>query len=187
MTKQRIVSLVIIIAIILLGWFIWEELKDDSDFKPVNSVKTELQAVSEKLIGLTMKVPGAKKTEYWILNCAMLTQAKTFAILTGINGQYYEHQKPIYYLTAQSGRIYWESATLELFGNVKFSADGGKELSAKEISWNPKTNLVDAKDDVYLTTPSVAVNTNQITADLDLKKVAFKGITKVFFKDLRGE
>lgn len=187
MTKQRVVNIVIIIAVILLGWFIWKTLKDDSDLKPVNNAKTELQAVSEKMIGLTMKVPGPNKDEYWILNCAMLTQAKIFATLSGINGQYYNHQKSTYYLTAQSGRIYWESSTLEFYGNVKLSANDGKKLSAKEISWNPKTNLVDAKDNVYLTTSSFVVNTDRIVTNFELKKVAFKGLTKVFFKDLRGE
>lgn len=183
MNKTKIRLIVTILVTISVGLLIWGIMKESTHLKPQNNPNNELQVNSEELIGLTMKIPGGKQNGYWELNCAKLVNAKQFGTLTTINGRYIVANKPVYYLVAESGFIYWTNSVLKLQGNVKFSVKDGTELTADMIVWNPKKDIIQAENNVFLTTRSLKVKTEQIVAKPDLRKVDLKGMTQVSFKD----
>jgi hypothetical protein len=182
MNKTKIWFIIAILSPILVGLLIWGVMKESAQIKPINNAQNKLQVNSEELIGLTMKIPGGNRDGYWELNCAKMVNADRFGTLTTITGQYILATKPVYHLVAESGLIYWGSSILRLRGNVKFSVKDGPELTAEEIVLNPKTDIINAKKNVRLTTRSLQVETEQIIAKPDLRKVDLKGITQVSFE-----
>jgi LPS export ABC transporter protein LptC len=183
MNKSKIWIIAAILILIVTGLVIWRVRQESTQHKPKSNAHNELQVNSEELIGLTMKIPGGNRNGYWELNCAKMVNASQYGTLTTINGQFYKANKPVYTLVAQSGFIYWESSILILRGDVKFSVMDGTQLTADEIVWEPKTDMIKAKDRVHLSTSTLEVKTDKIVSKTDLRKVDLKGITEVSFKE----
>lgn len=183
MSKTKIMLIAVILLPILIGFMIWGVMRESTRIKPITKTQNELQVNSEELIGITMKIPGGNRNGYWELSCAKMVNANHYGTLTTIKGQYYRAHKPVYYLDAKSGVIYWGTSVLKLRGDVKFSVKDGSVLTADEIVWDPKSEMIKAKNNVHLTTRNSEVITEQITAKPDLRKVNLKGTTQVIYND----
>jgi LPS export ABC transporter protein LptC len=187
MNKKAIWIITAILLPVLAGLLIWGTWKESAHFNPYRNTKDEIRVNSEELIGLTMKIPGGSRNGYWELNCAKMVNASQFGTLATINGRYYSAHKPIYHLVAESGRIYWGDSILELRGKVKFSMNDGTELTAEEIIWNPQKNRISAKNNVFLTSHSLELKTEEMVAKLDFNTLTLKGMTQVSYKGSRGD
>ena len=183
MNKTKIWLIAAILSPIIIGFMIWGIMKESARIQSKPKVRNELQVNSEELIGITMKIPGGNRSGYWELNCAKMVNANQYGTLTTINGQFYLAEKPVYYLVAKSGRIYWESSILELQGDVKFSVKDGATLTADQVVWNPKKETIKAKNNVHLVTRDSEIKTERIIAKPDLRKVNLQGSTEVTYKD----
>lgn len=183
MNKTKLWFIAAFLSPILIGLMIWGIMNESTRSKPKTQAPSELQVNSEELIGITMKIPGGNRNGYWELNCAKMVNANQYGTLTTINGQYFLSNKPVYFLVAKSGLIYWDSSVLKLRGDVKFSVKDGAVLTADEIIWNPKSETIHAKNNVHLINRNSEVITEQITAKPDLRKVNLHGDTQVTYKD----
>ena len=187
MPKKKVWLFIMILSLALGGLiFLGITLQKISNHKFRNNTKELLQANAEELIGLTMKIPGAKPDEYWELSCAKLINSNNQGKMSVINGQYYSAKKPLYHIVARSGLVNWGNPKVMFYGKVKVTTNNGYELMAEEMIWDSKTELLEAKQNVVLNTDTFIASTQQINADLKLNKIIFKGTTKVAFKELRG-
>lgn len=136
---------------------------------------------SDEFIGLVLKIPGSEKEGHWELNVTRLESKNDLGSLTEINGEYLLNKKPIYYLSAESGTIQWETRVLQITGQVSFRTNDGKVLRAEQLTWDPNNRRITAVNGVVLEAPGLTVIADKFNGDFKLDQVKMSGITKVFY------
>ncbi len=173
-----ILVLLVVVAYLSLAYFFNAVSKKQEAFVG----EGKLNVNSDEFIGLLLRIPGAEKNGYWELNVARLESKDEIGTMKEINGDYYLNKKPIYHLSAESGIIEWETRILHIAGQVNFKTNDGKSLRAEEVSWNPNTRKILAKNKVVLESPGLTVTTEKLDGDLNLDQVKLLGVTKSFYR-----
>ncbi len=170
-------SIIIVVGSALILWITFNEV---ATYQPKFTATFKVD--SEELIGLTMKIPGAKQGEYLELSCAKMINSNKTGELTNINGNYYSAGKPIYKIKAQSGFIYWETTVIKLYGTVNLTAINDKtRLVADVITINPKLKTIKAEQHITIKNESLEATADEIDTDMNLDKIRSKGMTTVSF------
>lgn len=167
-------SIIIIIVLIMIGFSIWEQTKHLED-RTVVTPKNQ-----EEFIGIEVKVPGKESNQFWELKVAKMTDLDDQqGRLTKIEGKYIIDQVPQYFVKADSGTVLWKQNIIILSGNVILNTTDGKKITTEALQWDSNNNNLNAQGKVSYDDGSSIINTEKVSADLDLKKLIFAGMTNV--------
>jgi LPS export ABC transporter protein LptC len=181
--KTHLISCVICIIFLSGGLLLWRQPWR----KPPSPLKKPVAPTVDQnmLLGMVIKIPGSDRHSYWELKVDRFAEQNKVGVMTKIKGVYFQNGQPFYHVTAQSGEINWHSRQLRFCNQVEFSSEDGKKLQARECLWDPVRKVVTAAGEVVLSAPGFTVSTEKITANLELEKANFSGLTKVVHQSLR--
>jgi hypothetical protein len=134
------------------------------------------------LLGTTIKVPGKEKNSYWQLKVVELSSLAKIGKMTGITGDFFRDEKPVYHVTARFGEVFWQDGTIRLREKVEFWSNDGRKIVAGEFQWDPVNNRVIAMKKVILSSADITVTTEKLTADPQVDKVTFAGETRIVYR-----
>lgn len=129
--------------------------------------------------GLEIKIPGSNDTGYWELKLSKLVGLDTIGRMYVIRGRYLVNNRPIQFIKADQGKISWEDRRITFEKHVSFKTIEDQSLTTDVLTWDPNRREIKAKGNITLQVKGLSVKTTQLTADLDLKKVTFSGMTQV--------
>lgn len=181
--KKKWLLLLIIILLAVVAYFLLSSFFQAISKKEAVLVgEGKLQINSDEFTGLILKIPGAEKNGHWELNIARLESKDDLGLLTEINGEYLLNKRPIYYISAESGTILWETRVLQINGKVNLRTNDGKVLKAEKLSWDPSARRITAEKEVILESPDLTISTDKFDGDLNLEQVKISGMTKAFYR-----
>ncbi|HOJ78401.1 MAG TPA: LPS export ABC transporter periplasmic protein LptC [Bacillota bacterium] len=166
-------SIIIIIVLIMIGFSVLKpgHLEDRTVVVPKNQ---------EEFIGIEVKIPGKEPNQFWELKVAKMTDLNyEQGCLTKIEGKYIIDQVPQYFVKADSGTVLWKQNIITLSGNVVLNTIDGKKITMETLQWDSDNNNLNAQGKVSYDDGSSIINTEKVSADLDLKKLVFAGMTNV--------
>lgn len=177
-TKKRgILFIGIVLVVVVLSFLVFRQHQPDTPEKQADSAEkvTEFE-------GLAVKVPGSEPNSYWELKLTKLTSLGDVGQMTEISGKYFVNQKPLYFLSAGQGQIFWKNRRLAFKDKVELKNEDGKRIVADTLTWDPRRETIEAKGNVTLEADDMTVKTEGLTTSTDFKKVDFSGMTKVITK-----
>ncbi|MGE5607448.1 MAG: LPS export ABC transporter periplasmic protein LptC [Bacteroidota bacterium] len=181
--KKKWLLLLIVILLALIAYFLLSSLfYAVSKKQEVLVGEGKLQVNSDEFTGLILKIPGAEKNGHWELNIARLESKEALGLLTEINGEYFLDKQPIYYISAESGTIWWKTRVLQITGLVNLKTNDGKVLKAEKVSWDPNARRITAEKEVLLESPDLTISTDKFDGDLNLEQAKMSGMTKAFYR-----
>jgi hypothetical protein len=185
MVKKRFWLLVLIIFVIMGGLVIfWAKLQETMlSKKSGGSLVGDKQINYDEAVGVTMKIPGATKNEYWELRVNRIESFGDKDNLGQIEGTYYINKNPYYLISGESGVIYLKTRVIEVNGNVILKTnDASKELSTAKLIWDSQLKQITAREGAILKISQAIVSSNEIVSNLKMDHAFFIGPTKVMCK-----
>lgn len=180
--KKWLLVLIVILSAVIAYFLLSSFFHTISKKEEVLVGEGKLHIDSDEFTGLILKIPGAEKNGYWELNIARLESKEDLGLLTKINGEYFLNKQPIYYLSAESGTIWWKTRVLQITGKVNFKTNDGKVLKAEKVAWDPNARRITAEKEVSLESPDLTILTDKFDGDLHFEQAKVSGATKAFYR-----
>jgi LPS export ABC transporter protein LptC len=177
--KLYFIIFALLIAIIGIYWMGRRE-PGNAKTTPVPMAKIP-KLKKDLLLGTTIKVPGKEKNSYWQLKVAELSSLAKIGKMTGITGDFFRDEKPVYHVTARFGEVFWQNGTIRLREEVEFVSNDGRKIVAGEFQWDPVKNRVIAAKKVVLSSADITVTTEKLTANPQVDRVTFAGETRIVY------
>lgn len=173
------IGIMTILVIALLSRIAFKQ--DAPSVKETATPERVVKNISE-LEKLEIKFPDAGDGGYWELNMAKLTGLDDIGEMSEISGRYLFDQQATRFVSAEEGEIHWRTHQVVFKTNVVLKTIEGRQLVADKLIWDSERRVIQAIGNVVLTAEDLTVRTSHLTAELDLNRVKFLGVTQVLAK-----
>lgn len=173
--KQWIFSVIGLLVISIGCYFFFAQRPAEVNESPRS---VQVKGATE-LEHLEMKFPGSDDGGYWDFKLVRLIDQQDHGVMVEVVGHYMLNGNQTHQITANGGKVIWETGELAFEGQVELKTVEGYRLTADKLSWNPDNQLLIANGNVWLRDEDLTIETEQLTATSNFKKIEFSGVTRV--------
>lgn len=117
----------------------------------------------------------------WDIRAEAVTvdSARGTALLTTVEGTYFQAGEPAVTFTAPNGTFYIATRNVTLTGGVHARATSGRTLEADEVKWVPKARQIEAVGSVVLRQKGLTLRADRLVSDVALQHTTLNGNIRV--------
>ncbi|MGM0370499.1 MAG: LPS export ABC transporter periplasmic protein LptC [Bacillota bacterium] len=186
--KNNKIYLVVILLLIIMGGFLWNQLKNQSEQNSEEEISEyQYQVADPQLVSYS---DGNKR---WDIESETITQPKTEdkeektkVILKKVkDGKLYSNEKLEYKVQADEIIYFEKSKNIELYGNVRLKQIAGDQIFADKLNWNDETKKLKTDSGVKVKMNDGDLSAQKMNLNLETKIIDFTDDVTMTFK-VRG-
>jgi len=129
----------------------------------------------------TITTADDKGRKQWEIHAdvVVVDSASNTAQLTNVRGTYFQKGEAAVMFTAPRGIFYIQTRNVALVDGVHAAASSGRMIDARQVTWQMKTQLIEAVGSVVLRQKGLTVRADRVTTDLKLTTAKLEGNVRV--------
>ena len=129
----------------------------------------------------TITTADDKGRKQWEIHAdvVVVDSASNTAQLTKVRGTYFQKGEAAVTFSAPRGVFNIQTRNVALVDGVRAAATSGRTIEARQVTWNMKTQLIEAAGSVVLRQKGLTVRADRVTTDLKLTNAKLEGNVRV--------